>query len=281
MQENIIKFHSCHISNNEDKSFVPIPVKNYIPKWFREKDKYKKHGDNYELKFANINGKAVVHRMPTWKSCPALVDIFTTGYYFLTPCDITFTKAKEKTDHVHHDSCTHGQIDAPLDLDYDAKWGSVHSETELGHFRLSQPICRPRSVEEGFPTPDGYYDFTYTWFSNYFVQVPEGYTVLFTHPMNINDLPFRTVSGFNDASNFMTGPGNLPFHIKKDWEGTIPAGTPYAQIIPIKNESWTSEIVDYTEEQMAEYLENKHKEYMLGHGITKYKELDWLKKHYE
>lgn len=268
MESNVIKFHSCHVSNKDTDHYPPVPVKEYIPQWFRDKDKYRKHGDRYDLMFATIKGKQIVSRVPTWKSCPALVDVFTTGYYFLTPCDITF---KINTDDNR----------VPVDLIFDEKWANVHKDSELGHFKLSQSICRPRSEEEGMPVPEGYHSLTYTWFSNYFIQIPEGYTALFTHPMNINDLPFKTISGFSDASNFMTGPGNLPFYIKKGWEGTIPAGTPFAQIIPFKNESWKSEIIQYTDEEIEKYLLEKHNEYMTGHSTTKYKELDWLKKHYE
>jgi hypothetical protein len=38
-------------------------------------------------------------------------------------------------------------------------------------------------------------------------------------------------------------PGTMPFFILEGWTGVIPAGTPYAQIIPFKREDWKSEIV--------------------------------------
>ena len=34
------------------------------------------------------------------------------------------------------------------------------------------------------------------------------------------------------------GWGNVPFFIKSGFEGVIPAGTPIAQLIPIKREKW-------------------------------------------
>jgi hypothetical protein len=34
--------------------------------------------------------------------------------------------------------------------------------------------------------------------------------------------------------------GNIPFFIKEGFSGVIPKGTPIAQVIPFKRESWTS-----------------------------------------
>ena len=37
-------------------------------------------------------------------------------------------------------------------------------------------------------------------------------------------------------------PGTMPFFVLKGVSGFIPAGTPYAQIIPFKREHWESEV---------------------------------------
>jgi hypothetical protein len=88
------------------------------------------------------------------------------------------------------------------------------------------------------------------------------------------------MSGFMDSYSILTGSGNIPVYFKEGWEGTIPAGTPYAQLIPIKNESWESEIVEYTNEKMKENFDQYVEEYMMGFGITSYKGKDWSKKKY-
>lgn len=276
MENNIIKFHSSHISNH-DNEYLPIPTKKYIPQWYRDKEKYHKNEDMYELAFANINGKYVAHRRPTWKSCPALLDVFITGYYLLTPCDITFKNFNPE----HVNSCNENHIHPPLEFSYDKKWQQVNYENSLGKISISKSFCNFRGIEEGLPNSDQYYNFTYAWIPNYFTQVPEGYTVLYTHPLNVPDLPFQTVSGFIDSSNILVGAGIVPFYIKKNWEGIIPAGTPYAQIIPIKNETWSSQIINYSEEELANQNHKKLNEYAIGVNLTKYKEIDWLKKEYE
>jgi hypothetical protein len=35
----------------------------------------------------------------------------------------------------------------------------------------------------------------------------------------------------------------MPFFIVNGWTGVIPAGTPYAQMLPFKRENWESEVV--------------------------------------
>ena len=48
------------------------------------------------------------------------------------------------------------------------------------------------------------------------------------------------MSGVVDANYPMSG-GKLPFLIQEGFEGIIKAGTPIAQIIPIKSEPWKLE----------------------------------------
>jgi hypothetical protein len=259
MSDNVIKFHSFHPSNNTIKDYRPAPVKKHMPKWFVDKEKFKKQANGmFQLvTYVDTEGKTSIHRQPSWKSCPALLDIFMSGYYMFTPCDITFKKS---------------ETNPYPDLEYDEKWGYVAP---------AKSFVAMRGAEEGLPCPEGYNEYTFVWRINWYFEVPKGNTILFTHPLNIVDLPFQTISGFADASNPHMISGNYPFYIKKDWYGTIPAGTPFVQIIPMKAEEWSSEIHDYTQEEIQKQVDEKYKEYVVGHGITKYKELDWIRKRYE
>lgn len=259
MNENIIKFHSYHPSNNTTDDYKPAPVKRHMPQWFLDKEKFKRNKDGtfYLTMFTDPEGKQSVHRQPSWKACPAMLDIFMAGYYLFTPCDITFKK---------NDSLPYPEVE------YDEKWR---------HVAPAKSFCEMRGAEEGLPTPEGYNEYTFVWRINWYFEVPKGYTILMTHPINIPNLPFQTISGFADASNPYMISGNYPFYIKKDWYGTIPAGTPYAQLIPMKAESWSSEINHYSIEETTKMIEEKQKNYVIGHGITKYKELDWIRKEYD
>jgi hypothetical protein len=64
--------------------------------------------------------------------------------------------------------------------------------------------------------------------------------MLFTHPINRYDLPFITLSGIVDGGFVMNQNGNIPFYVKTDFEGVIPMGTPIAQLIPFRQENWSS-----------------------------------------
>jgi hypothetical protein len=73
------------------------------------------------------------------------------------------------------------------------------------------------------------------------VELPEGYSALYTQPFNRFELPFLTTSGIVDNDKVHL-PGTMPFFVLKGVAGILPAGTPYAQIIPFKREHWESEV---------------------------------------
>ena len=77
--------------------------------------------------------------------------------------------------------------------------------------------------------------------SDWGIQTPEGYSSLYLTPMNRFDLPFINTSGIIDTDK-VSMPGSLPFFLIEGWVGIIPAGTPYAQIIPFKRENWYSSL---------------------------------------
>jgi len=92
--------------------------------------------------------------------------------------------------------------------------------------------------------PAGYSKEPYKFTNNWSIKTPKGYSSLFVHPLNRGDLPFYTLSGFVETDGYNV-PVNFPFFIRADFEGIIEAGTPIAQVIPIKRESWTSEVLDF------------------------------------
>jgi hypothetical protein len=265
---NVIKFHSYHPSNIGTTEYRPEPAKNHIPKWFLDKNKFKTNPDGtYQLVRYKTEQIDKIHRMPTWKSCPAMLDVFMSGYYLFTPCDITVKPNDGSIQkELHHMNAGDSVVE------YTEKWKGLES---------AKAFCDYRGIEDGLPHPEGYLPHTFVWRPNWYFEVPKGYTVLFTHPINIVNLPFKTMTGFSDSSNKHMISGNYPFYMKEKWYGTIPAGTPYAQVIPIKIESWSAEILDYSIEELAKQRKEKYEEYVVGNSITKYKETDWTRKHYE
>lgn len=202
---NKITFINTRGWSNMDSPSAPVPASSKnIPDWYRDADRFAMMPNGEPYKDPTNGGK-----IPTWKACPAIYDLLTTGYVFRTPCDIEF-------------KVVNGKITAtPKDSSY----------KDFIHARDPMPQ---------FVVPHGYDSVHFAWYSDWTVKTPEGYSVLYTQPFNRYDLPFLTTSGIID-NDMVAMSGTMPFFVQKGWEGVLPAGTPYSQLIPFKREDWESE----------------------------------------
>jgi hypothetical protein len=203
---NIIKFVSNRPWLKKDDMSAPGPIMKTIPEWYRKADRFAKKLDG---SFWEGTDKG---KVPTWKACPAIFDIMGTGYTLKTPCDIEFTQKNNN---------------------------ELSITIADGRYK---DFCTPRQSMPQFKNPAGYYDNHFAWFPDWAIETPEGYSVLYSQPFNRFELPFLTTSGIIDNDN-VNLPGSMPFFLAKGFTGVIPAGTPYAQMIPFKRENWKSEIV--------------------------------------
>ena len=71
-------------------------------------------------------------------------------------------------------------------------------------------------------------------FNNYWtIELPPGYSLLITHPINRHDLPFMTLTGLVDADRYVDNFIHFPARWRDPaFNGTLPAGTPVAQCLP-------------------------------------------------
>lgn len=95
---------------------------------------------------------------------------------------------------------------------------------------------RPPHATDPMPVPLGYSKEHFLWVKQVAVEAPDGYSILYTHPLNRFDLPFLTVSAIVD--DYPMPGANISFFLKEGFEGVISAGTPVAQLIPFKREDW-------------------------------------------
>jgi hypothetical protein len=239
----IIDFISNRPWLTKESKSKPVPISKSMPQWYKEADRFAKM-PNGEYWVGPDKGK-----IPTWKACPAILDILTTGYSLVTPCDIEFFLDDA------------GQIDV----------------------KIEDPIYKDfatrRTPMPQFRHPEGYYNYHFAWMPDWAVKVPEGYSVLYVAPFNRYDLPIMTVSGIidNDKVNL---PGSFPFFVQQGWTGVLPAGTPYAQLLPFLREDWKSEItIPSTQKMMNDNIENS-KKYRVPDGGVYQKEV-WTKRLYE
>lgn len=240
---NIIKFVSNRYWLKEDSISTPSPVMRTIPDWYRKADRFAKK-PNGDYWVAPDKGK-----IPTWKACPAMFDIMGSGYTLKTPCDIEF----------YLDSM--GKITAKV---FDDKY---------------KDFCTTRTPMPQFKHPEGYYNEHFAWFPDWAIEVPEGYSVLYSQPFNRFELPFLTVSGIID-NDHVNLPGSMPFFIIKGFTGVIEAGTPYAQMIPFKRENWESQIVIEDSKSIFEKNIKNSAKYRIPDGGI-YKNEVWQPRRYE
>lgn len=134
---------------------------------------------------------------------------------------------------------------------------------------------RPKDMAKELPRPSGHDPDLYAWITHWGIEVPPGYSCIFTHPFNRFDLPFTTTTGLVEADGYSTG-GGIPFFLKEGFTGIIPAGTPIIQIIPLKREGWKSEVKPFDETWVKQQLWAVQK-YVTGG----YKKHFWVKKTFE
>lgn len=69
----------------KDSVSAPSPTIKEMPEWFRKADRFAINPMTKDYWLDQEGGK-----IPTWKACPALFDVLTTGYVLRTPCDLKF-----------------------------------------------------------------------------------------------------------------------------------------------------------------------------------------------
>jgi hypothetical protein len=219
---------------------IPKPATNHMPDWYKNQKIFSSNTNNL-LKARSEDG------VGTYKLCVPLVDTLTSGYYFVTPCDI-IVKNSSKTEY------------SP-EVEWAVNWSplDVQNPSLLGNF----------------PYPIGHCKASLRWITDWKIITPKGYSIWVTHPSQRFDLPFTTMNGFIDTDKF---PNRLyfPFFLKDGFVGIIPEGTPIAQIIPIKRDSWISEKALY-----KEGTEFVFENIMKINLIRGYKNKFWSKKEYK
>lgn len=239
---NKIIFHSNRIYNDVIKDLSPTASIKKIPLWWKQASR-DFINEKTNKPFIDFQGDNVLN----FKACPALLDIFNIGYLYLTPCDIKIVKK----DDLKVPVMPNGFAD----------------------------FCGVRKEMPGFSVPHGYSKDHFHWYPNWAPSLPKGYSAMYISPINRFDLPFITVSGIIDNDNMDT-PGLIPFFLKEDFEGIIPAGTPYMQVIPFKREDWELDLKYYTiDEIQKRHVDQGNKFRIKGGGA--YKKHVWSRKQYK
>lgn len=180
-------------------------------------------------------------RVSSVKRCVPFLDSLTSGYIISLPVDVHYSKTR-------------------------GFWTNAVFEV-VSHHAASQTA--------DVVLPEEYNTTPFKWLNNFHIKTPRGYSCLFVHPMNREDLPFHSFSGIVDTDKHPVIV-NFPFVIRDDFEGVIPAGTPLIQIIPFKRDSWEMSVKD----------SGKPHEYVMQHEVFThplgwYRQKFWSKKKFK
>jgi len=177
----------------------------------------------------------------TIKKCVPVFDAITAGYILYTQVDVQITQ----------------QDGFPYYL-----WSDQNA---LSFHPIIQAPLHPLKKEAPYPK----------WNNPYAITTPPGYSVLFTQPMHRESV-FTILDGIVDTDTYKA-PVNFPFVLNNiKWEGLIPAGTPMAQVIPFKRESWEHKIGSDKERIEQDRITRKLKTLF----FNSYKRQYWSRKEY-
>jgi hypothetical protein len=178
----------------------------------------------------------------TIKKCIPVFDAITTGYILYTQVDI--------------------QVSISDGLPY-YTWSD---QDAISFHPITQAPLHPVRNEAPYPK----------WNNPYAITTPPGYSVLFTQPMHRESV-FTILEGIVDTDTYKA-PVRFPFVLKDtEWEGVIPAGTPMAQVIPFKRESWEHRIGSDKELIEQEKITKKLRTLF----FNSYKRQFWSRKEYK
>jgi hypothetical protein len=219
--------------------YPPKPANKFLPDWYKKQNAYLT--DKVKA-FYNVEGPNT-----TIKKCLPVLDSMSMGYLLFTQNDI-FVEQRDNGEVFYH-----WRAEEPSVYFHPPKQADHHPE---------------HNPEYSFPK------FYNTWG----ITTPIGYSTLFKAPAHGDfSTVFAILEGVVDTDSF-SHPTQFPFVLKdKKWTGTIPAGTPIAQAIPIKREVWNSKIGG-EEERKTEKL---HKALLMSRVFNSYKTSFWHKKEYK
>jgi hypothetical protein len=196
---------------------VPVPATSGLPDWLKTMPQQAYNALN-------------MREQDTIKRCPPFVDAMTSGFLLPLICDLTVENGAIRWD---NDIPPGGSLDFP--------------RSPIGFHDSSQVIGTPL-----FEPDRLLIKFNNLWT----IEAPEGYAVLFTHPFNRFDLPFTTLTGLVDCDRYRDSWIHFPAHWHDmNFSGVLPKGTPVAQCLPVKRESWVAHTAPLTADETQQVHE--------------------------
>jgi hypothetical protein len=233
----MLKIVFTDVHNPDGVLEKPKPASEYVPQWYKDAKSYM---DSSGKKVPTLDGTP----MATIKRCMPLWDMMTAGYILETPYDIYI---RQTPDGPHF------------------QWGN-NDAIAFQHINQFQnhPNFRDINYAVRIVIP-------------WSIKTPKGWSIMVIQPQHHELSPIECSSGIIDTDNFSI-PFNMFLKLRDlNFEGLIPAGTPFLQVIPFKRESWTLELGK--EEERKKYVSDTYKFNRVF--FDRYKKFWWNKKEYK
>jgi hypothetical protein len=179
----------------------PVPAVIGLPDWFKAMP-------------GSVFSDILQMEQLTVKRCPPFIDAMTYGFLIPLVTDL------------HVD-------DGTFSWTFDAPRNAItsYSRSPLDFHDSKQVEGTPFFEDDRFALK----------FNNFWtIETPPGYSLLITHPINRLDLPFTTLTGLVDCDQYKDNFINFPAQWRDPaFRGVLPKGTPVAQCIPVRRESWS------------------------------------------
>jgi hypothetical protein len=188
----------------------PIPAVLGLPEWFKA------------MPQRAVSGLTQTPNL-TVKKCPPFIDAMTYGFLIPLVADL--------------------RVDAG-----EISWEREATRGALTHYSRSPIDFHDNAQVAGTPFFDE--DRFIIKFNNFWtIELPPGYSLLVTHPVNRHDLPFVTLTGIVDADRYRDNFIHFPAYWRDaEFSGVLPKGTPIAQCLPLKRDAWRAQFDTITGE---------------------------------
>ncbi len=235
----IVKFNPIS-KITQDTVPIPKPAREAMPEWYKK-------AQPFLTKTPEVGPDGKVNK--SLKLCLPFMDAMSSGYIQESWQDIDIQKTILE--------------DGQIQLKYVYK-----EEPEIMSYRDRVSV----------PIGDEFYPIEFTFHPPWVPELPEGWSMLYMTPLNRVDLPFQFMSGIVDSDSFTQSEerSNIPFYIKKSFDGIIPKGTPMLQMIPVRRENWKAIANEHDAELQKEAIQTV-RQYPWGG----YKKHHWTKKNYK
>ena len=209
------------------KEYSPKPSSSFIPTWYKDMESYLGNGKVPD-------GKGMT--TGTIKRCMPVFDAITSGYILYTYSDVYIRQVNiDYADKEHYEKTGENRFLSKEEVEK-RNFPSTQAHYEWPSFGPIQfhPVEQAPNHPNRNGTPSSYPK----WINPWSVKTPKGYSTLFIQPMHRESV-FTILPGIVDTDDY-DAPVNFPFVLNDPkFKGMIPAGTPMAQVIPIKRDTWS------------------------------------------